>query len=452
MSNPNRYSLINPAKSPVFYGYVILLVGTLGIWASVPGQTIGVSVFTDPVKDALGLSRNQFSNAYMIGTILSALTIGRAGVWFDRYGARYVAFVAALTLSLALLLCSLSVQMSDLIGHMLNADTWFIPFVLMTLLFFLLRFAGQGVLTMASRNVIMIWFDKNRGKVNSFSSVALSFGFSISPLWLDKMIEAFSWQGAWQVMAGALLVVSIVIFQFYRVRPEDHGLLPDGVSDMNDLNTKVIKELTHRQFTLEEAKSTRAFWMYALILAFNSFFITGLTFHVVSIFESQGFAKEEAISIFLPCSVVSVTVSTLFNFLSDYVRLKYYLYLMIFGGTLASLGLLLLHTTMGTPLLIAGIGSLGGFFAVLNAIAWPRFYGRTHLGAITGRVMSFLILASALAPSIFSLCFTTFGSYHFLGYLVLSFLLFLIIGSIRANNPQYQPRFQDEEPEDNTAP
>lgn len=436
MLNPNRFSFIDPAKSPVFYGYIILLVGTLGIWASVPGQTIGVSVFTDPVKDALGLSRNQFSNAYMIGTLCSALVIGRAGIWFDRFGARYVAFFAAIALAFALLLCSWSVNMSVFIKQLLDQDSWLIPFVLMTLLFFLLRFAGQGVLTMASRNVIMIWFDKNRGKVNSFSSVALSFGFAMSPLWMDKLIEGYTWQGAWQLMAVALLFVSLIIFQFYKIRPEDHGLLPDGARTDAEIAAAATKELAHKQFTLKEAKSTRAFWMYSLILAFNSFFITGLSFHVVSIFESQGYPKAEAIAIFLPCSVVSVSVSTLFNFLSDYVRLKLYLYLMILGGILASLGLLFLTTSVGIPLLVGGIGTLGGFFAVLNAIAWPRFYGRTHLGAITGRVMSFLILASALAPSIFSLCFTTFGSYHFLGYLVMSFLLFLILGSLRANNPQ----------------
>ena len=95
MSNPNRFSIINPNKSPFFYGYVVLFVGSIGILASIPGQTVGVSVFTDPVKDALGLSRNQFSNAYMIGTLLSAFFVSRAGVLFDRYGARYVAFFAA---------------------------------------------------------------------------------------------------------------------------------------------------------------------------------------------------------------------------------------------------------------------------------------------------------------------------------------------------------------------
>jgi MFS transporter, OFA family, oxalate/formate antiporter len=82
MSNANKFSFINPNKFPVFYGYIVLFVGSIGVLASIPGQTVGVSVFTDPVKDALGLSRNQFSNAYMIGTLLSSFFVSRAGVWF----------------------------------------------------------------------------------------------------------------------------------------------------------------------------------------------------------------------------------------------------------------------------------------------------------------------------------------------------------------------------------
>jgi MFS family permease len=434
MSNIFRKPLIDPAKSPIFYGYVILIIGTIGIYCSIPGQTIGVSVFTDPVKDALGLSRNQFSNAYMIGTIVSSLVIGRAGVWFDRYGARNVAFFAALSLGFTLFLCSWSAQMSLFIKELLSTDTWMVPFLLMTFLFFLLRFAGQGVLTMASRNVIMIWFDKNRGKVNAFSSVALSFGFSSSPLWINALIEGNGWQQTWQYLAIGLLVFSVFIFFLYKISPEKHGLLPDGSKSP----TKEEEEnmIVPKQFTLLEAKKKRAFWMYGLTLAFNSFFITGLTFHVVSIFSNEGFLKEDAIAIFLPGSVVAVTVSTLFNFLSDYLPLKLYLYLMLLGGFLASLGFLLLSTPLGVPMLIAGFGILGGFFAVLNAVAWPRFFGRTHLGSITGKIMSFLILASALAPSIFSLFLSIFGSYEMVGYLGLAFLLFLAIGSIKANNPQ----------------
>ncbi len=430
----DRFTLINPSKSPVFYGYVILLIGTIGVYCSIPGQTIGVSVFTDPVKDALGLSRTQFSNAYMIGTIASSLVIGRAGVWFDTYGARYVAFFAALVLAISLFLCSWSVQMSDTVKNLLQKDTWAIPFSIMTSLFFLLRFAGQGVLTMASRNVIMIWFDKNRGKVNAFSSVALSFGFSSSPIWVDALIESSGWQSTWRYLGFGLLLMSVFIYVFYKNRPEAYGLLPDGVKEISDAEEKIA--LNRKQFTLVEAKKTRAFWMYGLILAFNSFFITGLTFHIVSIFKSEGFPKEDAISIFLPASVVAVSISTLANFLSDYLQLRLYLYLMILGGIIASIGFLYLPTIAGIPLLIAGFGMMSGFFAVLNTIAWPRFYGREHLGAITGKIMSFLILASALAPSIFSLCFSTFGSYELLGWLGLVFLTFLVVGSLQAKNPQ----------------
>ena len=434
MAVTNRLSVIDPAKSTIFYGYIILLVGTLGIYCSIPGQTIGVSVFTDPVKDALGLSRNQFSNAYMIGTICSSLVIGRAGKWFDLYGARYVAFFAALTLSVALVLCSFSVQMSQFVKEVADIDTWLIPFLLMTVLFFVLRFSGQGVLTMASRNVIMIWFDKNRGKVNAISSVAISFGFSSSPLWVNALIENFSWQMAWQFLAVGLLIFSLIVLQFYKNKPEEHGLHPDGTITKDENEEKQV--VAAKQFTLKEAQATRAFWMYALMLAFNSFFITGLTFHVVSVFASEGFPKEDAISIFLPASVVAVTISTIFNFLSDYLHLKLYLYLMILGGLMASVGFLLLSTTFGVPLLIGGFGILGGFFAVLNAIVWPRFFGRNHLGAITGKVMSFLILGSALAPSIFSLCFSTFGSYRLMGWLGIVYLAFLAMASLRANNPQ----------------
>ncbi len=434
MTNFNRFNLIDPSKSPVFYGYVILLIGTIGIFCSIPGQTIGVSVFTDPVKDALGLSRNQFSNAYMIGTIVSSLVIGRAGVWFDRYGARLVAFFAALVLALALFLCSWSVHMSTFVKDLLNQDSWLIPFTIMTLLFFLLRFAGQGVLTMASRNVIMIWFDKNRGKVNSFSSIALSFGFSSSPLWIDFLIENAGWAGAWQYLGFGLLVASVFIFIFFKNKPEEFGLLPDGTKEISELEAKI--STARKQFTLKEAIATRAFWMYALILSFNSFFITGLTFHIVSIFDSEGYPKEDAISIFLPASVVAVSISTIANVLSDYLQLRLYLYLMISGGIVASIGFLYLPTAAGIPLLVVGFGMMSGFFAVLNTIAWPRFYGRNHLGAITGKVMSFLILASALAPSIFSLCFTTFGSYQLLGWLGLAFLVFLVFGSLKARNPQ----------------
>ena len=392
-------------------------------------------MFTDPVKDALGLSRNQFSNAYMFGTLLSAFFVSKAGRLFDRFGARYVAFFATIVLGISLVLCAVSVQISEGIQSILNVSTWIVPFGVMCVLFFCIRFSRQGVLTMASRNMIMLWFDKNRGKVNAISSVTVSLGFSSSPLVLNYLIENHGWERSWQILAACLFIFSFCILQFYRNKPEDFNLVPDGVQ-------KTIKKVVEapkkalKDFTLTEAKKTRGFWMFGLVLAFNSFFATGFTFHVVSIFATQGYSKAHAIAIFIPISIIALSVSTFCNILSDYISHKIYLYVMLGGGVLASCGLLFLSSPFGVYALVAGLGLLSGLFAVINAVTWPRYYGRLHLGAITGKVMSFLVLASAIAPSLFSYCFSTFGSYSYIGYIALVYLLILIVGSVVVKNPQ----------------
>lgn len=49
-----------------------------------PGQTIGVSLFTTRLMEALGLSSMQLSVAYMLGTFLSALLLSWGGRQFDQ--------------------------------------------------------------------------------------------------------------------------------------------------------------------------------------------------------------------------------------------------------------------------------------------------------------------------------------------------------------------------------
>jgi OFA family oxalate/formate antiporter-like MFS transporter len=45
------------------------------------------------------------------------------------------------------------------------------------------------------------------------------------------------------------------------------------------------------------------------------------------------------------------------------------------------------------------------------AVTWPRFYGREHLGAISGFSMSITVFGSAIAPWLFSQSLDKLGSY-----------------------------------------
>ena len=97
------------ARMPFFYGWVIALVSTLGFLFSIPGQTMGMAVFTDHLIEALGLTRTQLSMAYLLGTVASALLLTRAGRWYDLLGGRIMIALSSLALAAMLLFISTTV-------------------------------------------------------------------------------------------------------------------------------------------------------------------------------------------------------------------------------------------------------------------------------------------------------------------------------------------------------
>ena len=216
----------HPGRWPFYYGWMILLWSALGILMSVPGQTIGVSVFTDSLLEVLGVSRDQLSLAYMMGTIASSLVLSWAGKMYDRFGARPVSLIA--TVGLALVLVFLS-QVDVVLFDFLKTSSKTVIILVMFSAFMLLRFFGQGVLTMSSRNMMAQWFDKRRGFASGFSNVVVSLAFSSSPVVLYYLVERFTWKGAWLVLAIIVgLIFPIIVLVFFRNKPEDSGLTPDG--------------------------------------------------------------------------------------------------------------------------------------------------------------------------------------------------------------------------------
>ena len=253
----------NPNKVPFFYGWVVLFAATIGVLCSAPGQTTGVSTFTDYLIESIGISRDQISTAYMFGTIGSSLILTYAGKLYDKYGARWVGMAAALTLGVVLVLLS---QTDRMIKAIVTPDSGLyvsVAIAVCILFFFMLRFSGQGVITMVSRNMLMKWFIARRGFVNGISSVFVSLGFSIAPLSFDLLIEGTSWRWAWLIMAlGIGVVFFLFVFIFFRDNPEDCGQIPDGEKHGNKEKDVIVKPF--KQFTLKEARSGLTFWLFVL--------------------------------------------------------------------------------------------------------------------------------------------------------------------------------------------
>ncbi len=424
-----------PNGTPFFYGWVIIFAGTVGVLASAPGQTTGVSTFTDYLIDAIGINRDELSIAYLAGTILSSFALTYAGKLYDKYGARWISMGASIMLASILLILSQSDLLITLICNKGHSAYNIIAIIVMVLGFFFLRFSGQGVLTMVSRNMMMKWFIARRGLVNGISAIFVAFGFSLAPLTFDWLIQEYSWRVAWMILGGVIGVFfTTFAFIFFRDNPEDLGLVPDGEVHRNKGKDIIVKAL--KQFTLKEARKTITFWLFAIPLGINALYITGVTFNIVSIFDEAGLSRDSALAIFVPVSFISVSVSLIGGWISDKLKLKYLLYLLIIGEVLAFICLAHLDNGVFKIGVIIGVGIASGTYNVLMAVTWPRFYGRDNLGAVTGFVMSIIVFLSALGPLLYSTSFSYSGSYSLANYILLLVSAVLFVGALKADNPQ----------------
>ena len=79
-SNPTTSSADWVSRFPIYYGWVILGAGTLGIIMTSPGQTFIVQAFIEEFIGDLGLSRTLVSTLYMIGTLANAALLQLIGI------------------------------------------------------------------------------------------------------------------------------------------------------------------------------------------------------------------------------------------------------------------------------------------------------------------------------------------------------------------------------------
>ena len=305
----------SPAQCPFFYGWVLLGATTIGIVASIPGQTMGVGIFTDFLIENLGLTRSQLSLAYALGTVSSGLLLPWAGRGVDRFGIRPSGVFAAIGLALSLVFLANLTAISQAIP-LAGAVA---PMLAVYLCFLLLRFFGQGSLTMVSRVAIGKWFNHYRGRAVAIMGIFAAFSFNASPQFLNFLLNEYSGSGSALVLAAIVgFGMTAIALVFYRDTPEESGLVMDGVSEAElAKNGNGGPRPEVRQFTRAEARRTLAFWAYTCAPATQGLIMTAITFHMASLGEEAGLSREAAYSVFFPMAFFSVASNTIGGWLSE---------------------------------------------------------------------------------------------------------------------------------------
>ena len=392
----------DPVRIGIYYGWVVVVAGTIGMIASVPGQTAGVSVFTDELTASTGLTRLQLSIAYLIGTGTSGFLLPRGGRAIDRYGARIVALVA--TLGLAGVLVGFS-----FVGAM---NLW-LAMAVMSVGFGLLRFTGQGLLTLSSRTMVAQWFDRRRGLVTSIANTFVSFSFAASPALLLALIDLGGFRSAWRILAVALVVVvASVVVLLYRESPESSGLVIDGGLAAPRVDGTSALVGTDDDLTRHAAVRDVRFWAVTAPIAALSSTSTALTFHIVDFGAEMGLTDGEVVRIFVPIAFVSIPFTLVAGWLVDIVSPLKLVAVMCLAQIVMYLTVARIDTPAFAVIAIVAWGVSQGCFAPLTSAALPRLFGRRHLGEIAGVQMSALVIGSAVGPALFALVQSITGRYE----------------------------------------
>lgn len=389
-------------KSPIFYGWWVLLVGALGLAMTMPGQTAVVSVFWDYIMADLQVSRATITFMYTLATVCASFILPFVGRMIDARGPRFAVVSVSMAFASACLFMGLLRSLA-----------------LLFIGFFLLRLLGQGSLAIVSQHAINLWFVRRRGLAIGLSGIGIALGLTFIPKLSEAWIIRFGWQAAYMLL-GALVACTILPLGWliFRRHPEKYGRLPDGMP-VATTTTEDAPAVQESNLTLKEARSTFTFWLFLLGAMNFSGLITALQLNNSDIFASQNL--ENATDVFVSLGIVSAIFNFFAGVLLDRIQPKYILMLAQFGLA-ASLIMATRLTDSFSVYLYGGLmGVTQGITAALNAVVFANYFGRLHLGSIKGFVATMGVLATAIGPIIFALGLDWFapslGRYRFISYL-----------------------------------
>ena len=346
-------------------------------------------------------SRAEISLALTLGILAFGLPSPLFGILVNKYGPRYTIVVGNAIAALGLA------------GVYLAQEVWHLYF------FYIITGLGGGFGGyIACTAIVNNWFIRRRSlALGIFQALAGLGGFVFTPL-TTALIGAVDWRASWLILAGLILVIPVLIVGIFLLRnkPEDMGLMPDGMPpdafhEYEKTQSHSLVDGGHSGWGGFKVLKTKTPWLIGGFAAANSYTLGTLLSHQIAYLQDIGYTPMTAATTLSVMSIFSLLGSLGGGFLALRFNIRH---LASIAFIVQIIGFATLLTTKELGLLYVFAIFMGlstGSLTIAMAMFVGAYYPRERYAQVMGVVFPFQVVPNAVAATIAGLVFDATSSY-----------------------------------------
>ena len=404
-------------KKGLFYGWYMVAAGS-GLQVLQSGlMTQSFGAYLAVLQAERGWSKAALSGAAALQQMESAILGPVLGWFIDRFGPQGMIRAGIVVFGIGLMLLSFTDSLLAFYG----------AFVVIAL--------GASLCGFFPVNVALIhWFERWRARALSSLSLGIALGGISVPL-VAWSLQTYGWRATAFASGIIAIVLGLPMAMVFRRRPEDHGLVADGIVKPEIQQDKVQTQGdNHRDFTAREALRTPAFWLLSLGHGFALLVVHAVSVHAIAhMHQGLGYSVAQASLVYTLLTLSQIGGVVIGWLIGD----RYDKRLISGGCMLGHMAGLLLLTYAGTAAGTAADAAPASTpmvlaFAVLHGAAWglrgpfmqalrADYFGRSAIGMILGLSVMIIVVGQVGGPMVAGILADATGNYR-AGFTILALL------------------------------
>ena len=354
----------------------VIIFGFIFTFFSSFGQSFFLGLFNSSIRNELSITHGQFGSIYASATLLSSFLLIWVGKKIDDINISKFALFVILLLSFS----------SFFFSKISSVSLLFIAI-------FLMRFAGQGMMSHTATTTISRYFTKSRGKALSTGWFGLSTAEFILPVLIVYLLAIYNWKYIW-ITISLIVIIFLPIASYFLVKnlnfesretQEDENSSEDKIKDWKRI--EVIKDF---RFYVVCANMLAMPWIATGTFVYQSF-----------ILESKNWGPFIIAQSFMAYSILSVITLFLSGFLIDKFTSRKLLIFMNIPLLLAVIVIIYFNHPITAFIFLGLIGISNGFANVLGSSTWAEIYGVKYIGSIKALTTALMVFATAFGTALF---------------------------------------------------